>query len=50
MDQQRLHQGSEVIDFLKYAYGQDGDKSATDLSHVTLPQDVKDQVSASWPR
>jgi phosphate transport system substrate-binding protein len=46
MDQQDCTKAQKIIDFLKYAYGQDGDKSATDLSYVTLPQDVKDQVSA----
>jgi len=46
MDQQDCTKAQKIIDFLKYAYGPDGDKSATGLSYVTLPQDVKDQVNA----
>jgi len=46
MDQQDCTKAQKLIDFLKYAFGPDGDKSATDLSYVTLPQAVKDQVNA----
>ncbi len=46
MDQQDCTKAQKILDFLTYAYGPDGDKSATALSYVTLPKDVKDQVSA----
>ncbi len=46
MDQQDCTKAQKILDFLKYAYGPDGDKSATDLSYVTLPKDVKDQINA----
>ncbi len=46
MDQQDCTKAQKIIDFLKYAFGPDGDKSATGLSYVTLPQAVKDQVKA----
>ncbi len=46
MDQQDCTKAQKIIDFLKYAFGPDGDKSATGLSYVTLPQDIKDQVNA----
>ncbi len=46
MDQQDCAKAQKIIDFLKYAYGPDGDKSATGLSYVTLPKDIKDQVTA----
>ncbi len=46
MDQQDCTRAQKLIDFLKYAFGPDGDKSATGLSYVTLSQEVKDQVNA----
>ena len=46
MDEQDCTKAQKIIDFLKYAYGPDGDKSATDLSYVTLPKEVKDLVNA----
>jgi phosphate transport system substrate-binding protein len=46
MDQQDCTKAQKIIDFLKYAFSTDGDKSATGLSYVTLPQAVKDQVNA----
>lgn len=46
MDQQDCTKAQKIIGFLKYAFGPDGDKSATDLSYVALPQAVKDQVNA----
>ncbi|HEY4720904.1 MAG TPA: phosphate ABC transporter substrate-binding protein PstS [Anaerolineae bacterium] len=45
MDQQDCTKAQKLIDFLKYAFGPDGDKSATDLSYVTLSKEVKDQVN-----
>ena len=46
MDQQDCAKAQKILDFLKYAFGPDGDKSATSLSYVTLPQEIKDQVGA----
>ncbi len=46
MDQQDCTKAQKIIQFLKYAYGADGDKSATGLTYVALPQAVKDQVNA----
>jgi phosphate transport system substrate-binding protein len=46
MDQQDCTKAQKLIEFLKYAFGPDGDKSATGLSYVTLPADIKDQVNA----
>ena len=46
MDQQDCAKAQKLIEFLKYAFGPDGDKSATGLSYVTLPTEIKDQVNA----
>jgi hypothetical protein len=46
MDQQDCTKAQKLIEFLKYAFGPDGDKSATSLSYVTLPTEIKDQVNA----
>jgi phosphate transport system substrate-binding protein len=46
MDQQDCTKAQKIVQFLKYAYGPDGDKAATSLNYVSLPQAVKDQVNA----
>ena len=46
MDQQDCAKAQKVLEFFKWAYGADADKSATDLLYVALPQAVKDQVNA----
>ncbi len=46
MDQQDCTKAQKIIDFIKWAYGADGTKDATDLSYVPLPDEVKQQVTA----
>ena len=46
MDQQDCTKAQKLVDFFTWAYSADGDKDATDLSYVTLPQVIKDQVNA----
>jgi phosphate transport system substrate-binding protein len=46
MDQQDCTKAQKIVDFIKWAYGPDGTKDATDLSYVPLPDEVKQQVSA----
>jgi phosphate transport system substrate-binding protein len=46
MDQQDCAKAQKLVEFLKYAFGPDGGKSATGLSYVTLPTEIKDQVNA----
>ena len=46
MDQQDCAKAGNLLKFFKWAYGPDGDKDATDLQYVALPQDIKDQVNA----
>ena len=46
MDQQDCTKAGNLLKFFKWAYGPDGDKDATDLQYVALPQDIKDQVNA----
>ncbi|HSB00592.1 MAG TPA: phosphate ABC transporter substrate-binding protein PstS, partial [Anaerolineales bacterium] len=45
MDQQDCTKAQKIVDFIKWAYGPDGTKDATDLSYVPLPDEVKQQVS-----
>lgn len=44
MDQQDCTKAQKLIDFINWAYGQDGTKDATDLLYVPLPDAVKQQV------
>jgi phosphate transport system substrate-binding protein len=46
MDQPDCTKAQKILEFLKWAYGPDGDKDATALQYVPLPQVVKDQVNA----
>jgi phosphate transport system substrate-binding protein len=46
MDQQDCTKAQKLLDFFKWAYGSAGDKDATDLQYVALPQTIKDQVNA----
>ncbi len=46
MDQQDCTKAQKLVDFFKWAYGTAGDKDATDLQYVALPQVIKDQVNA----
>ncbi|MDD5369645.1 MAG: phosphate ABC transporter substrate-binding protein PstS [Anaerolineaceae bacterium] len=46
MDQQDCVKAQKLIQFVKWAYGEAGDKDAADLQYVPLPQAVKDQVLA----
>ncbi|MGE5073451.1 MAG: phosphate ABC transporter substrate-binding protein PstS [Anaerolineae bacterium] len=44
MDQQDCTKAQKLVGFMKWAYGPDGTKDATDLSYVPLPDAVKKQV------
>jgi phosphate transport system substrate-binding protein len=44
MDQQACAKAEKLLSFMKWAYGPDGTKDATDLSYVPLPDAVKQQV------
>lgn len=46
MDQTDCLKAQKLLQFFKWAYGADGDKDATDLQYVVLPQTIKDQVNA----
>jgi phosphate transport system substrate-binding protein len=46
MDQQDCVKAQKLLQFFKWAYGPDGDKDASDLKYIPLPQAVKDQVNA----
>jgi phosphate transport system substrate-binding protein len=46
MDQTDCGKAQKMIQFIKWALGPDGDKSAIELQYVPLPQVVKDQVLA----
>jgi phosphate transport system substrate-binding protein len=46
MDQQDCTKAQKIVEFIKWAYGPDGTKDATDLSYVPLPDEVKQQVLA----
>jgi phosphate transport system substrate-binding protein len=46
MDQQDCTKAQKLLDFFKWAYGSTGDKDATDLKYVALPQEIKDQVNS----
>lgn len=46
MDQQDCTKAQKLLDFFKWAYSSAGDKDATDLQYVALPQTIKDQVNA----
>ncbi len=46
MDQQDCAKGKKLLEFLKWAFGPDGSKDATELSYVPLPDAVKLQVFA----
>jgi phosphate transport system substrate-binding protein len=46
MDQSDCTKAGKLLEFFKWAYGPDGDKDATDLQYVPLPQAIKDQVNA----
>jgi phosphate transport system substrate-binding protein len=46
MDQQDCVKASKIVQFLKWAHSDTGDKSAIDLQYVPLPSEVKDQVLA----
>jgi phosphate transport system substrate-binding protein len=45
MDQQDCVKAQKLVDFIHWAYGQDGTKDATDLAYVPLPDAVKQQVT-----
>ena len=45
MDQQDCTKAQKLIEFFKWAYSDAGDKDATDLQYVALPQEIKDQVN-----
>ena len=46
MDQQDCAKAQKLVAFMKWAYGPDGTKDATELSYVPLPDAVKQQVQA----
>lgn len=46
MDQTDCQKAQELVKFIAWAQGPDGDKGAKDLTYVPLPQAVKDQVKA----
>jgi phosphate transport system substrate-binding protein len=46
MDQQDCTKAEKIIQFMKWAFGPDGDKDALELNYVPLSQAVKDQVNA----
>src|SRR5574341_772433 len=46
MDQTDCLKAQKLLQFFKWAYSADGDKDATDLQYVVLPQTIKDQVNA----
>ena len=46
MDQQDCTKAQSLVKFFKWAYGANGDKDATDLQYVPLPEAVKSQVQA----
>lgn len=46
MDQQDCVKAQKLVQFIKWAYGPDGTKDATQLSYVPLPDAVKQQVLA----
>lgn len=45
MDQQDCAKAQKLIEFFKWAYSAAGDKDATELQYVALPQEIKDQVN-----
>jgi phosphate transport system substrate-binding protein len=45
MDQQDCTKAQKLVEFFKWAYSDAGDKDATDLQYVALPQTIKDQVN-----
>ncbi len=46
MDQQDCVKAQKLLQFFGWAFGPDGDKDASDLQYIPLPQAVKDQVNA----
>lgn len=46
MDQQDCTKAQKLVEFMNWAYGPDGEKDATDLAYVPLPDEVKQQVQA----
>ena len=46
MDQQDCTKAQKLIEFFKWAYSEAGDKDATELQYVALPQIIKDQVNS----
>lgn len=46
MDQQDCTKAQKLIEFFKWAYSEAGNKDATDLQYVALPQEIKDQVNS----
>ena len=46
MDQQDCAKAGKIVEFVRWAYGPDGTKDASDLAYVPLPDDVKSQVEA----
>jgi phosphate transport system substrate-binding protein len=45
-DQQDCAKARKLVNFMKWAYGPDGTKDASDLSYVPLPDALKQQVEA----
>jgi phosphate transport system substrate-binding protein len=45
MDQQDCTKAQKLVDFMKWAFGPDGTKDATDLAYVPLPDAIKQQVT-----
>jgi phosphate transport system substrate-binding protein len=50
MDQQDCAKAQKLVEFIKWAFGPDGTKDATDLSYVPLPEAVKQLVLAKLGR
>ncbi len=46
MDQQDCTKAQKLVEFFKWAYSEAGDKDATELQYVALPQEIKDQVNS----
>ena len=46
MDQQDCAKAQKLVEFIKWAFGPDGTKDATDLSYVPLPDAIKQLVLA----
>ena len=46
MDQQDCTKAQKLIEFFQWAYSEAGDKDATELQYVALPQIIKDQVNS----